>query len=217
MWRLPNFWLKQKLTDGNFGETYRLRNIKGVVVTQIRNAMSMIGHNGHGWCGLWNANVEEEPRTSDGDGRDGTDELTVNTNVQITARPHRRPSPGFDESPTLIKPIPRGSSFFVFSHTNRLAQFANGQTNPISFSFFFFSFPFRVCVCSWRPPKPFRHFFFFQNYYSNSPATLLYIFSFTHTISALCFSISAPLSPNCCKLALSRRGLGWRSRILWWW
>lgn len=107
----------------------------------------MIGHNGHGWCGLWNANVEEEPRTSDGDGRDGTDELTVNTNVQITARPHRRPSPGFDESPTLIKPIPRGSSFFVFSHTNRLAQFANGQTNPISFSFFF-SFPFRVCVCS---------------------------------------------------------------------
>ena len=32
----------------------------------------------------------------------------------------RRLSLMFDDPPVVIKPIPRGSSFFVFSHTNRL-------------------------------------------------------------------------------------------------
>lgn len=168
----------------------------------------MIGHNGHDWCGLWNANIEEEPRTSDGDVVDGADEHMMNTNVQITARPHRRPSPGFDETPTLIKPIPRGSSFFIFLHTNRLAQSANGQTNPISFSFFFFFF--RVCVCVRVVRQiPYRHilvsFFFILLFLLLPRHPFVHIFLSTHLLSlsrSLC-SLSLSLS-NCCKLALKQ-------------
>lgn len=151
-------------------------------------------------------NTEEEPRTSDGEGLDGTDELTVNTNVQIMGRPHRRPSPGFDESPTLIKPIPRGSSFFIFSHTNRLALSANGQTNPFFFFSFFFFLSVCVCVCIVRQ-NPFRQFFYYYCYYSGRPPFCTY-FSFTHNHLCSLFLSLCPSLPNCCKLALSRRGLG---------
>ena len=133
--------------------------------------------------------TEEEPRTSDGDAVNGADEQ-MSANVQITARPHRRPSPGFDETPNLIKPIPRGSSFFIFSHTNRLAQSANGQTNPISFSFFLFFF--RVCVCSCRPPNYPTAIFWFTMI-TLYLANLLYIF----------FTLRTPLSLSLVALSLS--------------
>lgn len=108
-------------------------------------------HNFCHWCGH-GKHAEEEPRRSDVDAVElAADEQMVNTNAIHTARPHRRPSPGLDESPALIKPIPRGSSFFVFSHTNRLAMSTNGQTNPNIFFLFFslslFFFLLVVCVC----------------------------------------------------------------------
>ena len=56
------------------------------------------------------------------------------------ARPHRRIS--LDEPINVIKPIPEGSSFFIFSHTNRLAMFDSDPTNPQFFFCFFFSFIF---------------------------------------------------------------------------
>lgn len=159
-----------------------------------------------------NANIEEEPRTSDGDGVDGADEQMMNTNVQITARPHRRPSPGFDETPTLIKPIPRGSSFFIFSHTNRLAQSANGQTNPISFSFFFLFFSVCVCVRVVRQ-IPYRHilvyFFIIIIIFTSTPPSFCTYFSLYAPLVALSLSLSlCSLFPhslsNCCKLALKQ-------------
>ena len=140
---------------------------------------------------LANANTtEEEPRTSDGDAVDGADEQ-MSANVQITARPHRRPSPGFDETPNLIKPIPRGSSFFIFSHTNRLAQSANGQTNPISFFLFFFSFFVCVCVRVVRQttPPPYFGLLWLPLYLAN----LLYIF----------FTLYAHRSLSCRSFSLS--------------
>lgn len=58
----------------------------------------------------------------------------------VTARPRRI---SLDEPITVIKPIPEGSSFFIFSHTNRLAIFDIDPTNPrFFFLFLFFHFNF---------------------------------------------------------------------------
>ena len=153
---------------------------------------------------LWNANMtEEEPRTSDGDAVNGADEQ-MSANVQITARPHRRPSPGFDETPNLIKPIPRGSSFFIFSHTNRLAQSANGQTNPISFSFFLFFFPC-VCVFVSSAKLPHRHILVYYDYLIPRQP-FVHIFHSTHTaLSLSCRSLSLSLLfyPSLCPTAVN--------------
>lgn len=77
---------------------------------------------------------EEEPSHPD-EGCIDEDEHTEPV-VKITARPSR--SQGLEQSKTIVKPIPRGSSFFVFSHTNRLAD--SGRIKLISFSFFLFLF-----------------------------------------------------------------------------
>lgn len=62
---------------------------------------------------------------------------TTNIGSNGPARPYRRLS--LDRSQTVIKPIPRGSSFFVLSHTNR----SEPKFDVSKLIFFFLSFSFR--------------------------------------------------------------------------
>lgn len=61
---------------------------------------------------------------------------TTNIGSNGTARPYRRLS--LDRSQTVIKPIPRGSSFFVLSHTNRSEP--EFDVSKLIFSFSLFPF-----------------------------------------------------------------------------